>query len=455
MASNQVPQDVESERSLLASLCAPGNEAQALEVGSSLCEADFIHPVHRDLFKAMMKLAMAGDEITPFALRDSMGEASSKYRDSGFFITLTELLGAGEIGRPAKLAEILVKKRKYRDLTKLGYMLSSQASNEECPVEELVGEASAVIADLSQGRIKKGLKAIGDVGVSAIQTITEIRAGRRMGGVATGIPRLDYMTGGGFKPGQLIILAARPGIGKTALALQWAFRMAEKSGPVAFWMLEMSEEEVWNRIAGRRAGVPSFKIANGMMDKSEWQKVQDAREDIQGYPLLLNDQAEITVPEIRIQYDRALAQMGEIKAGFVDYLQLLTSPKDGNKNKSEATRVGELSRSLKLMAKDRGVPLIVLSQLNREVEKRSNGKPQLSDLRDSGSIEQDADMVIFLHRKTLDPKDNTAELIVAKHRNGPTGVITLETDMTTYDFKEKTRETNPEPPPVARHESLL
>ena len=279
--------------------------------------------------------------------------------------------------------------------------------------------------------------------------IVDVAEGRATPGIPLGIPRLDRMLGGGVKPGQLIVLAARPGIGKSALAVQWCEHTARRNMRSALWSLEMGAEEIWTRLAAKQTRIQSYRLATGNLNQAEWLALEEAKENIQTLPLLINDQAEITTLGIRAQMDHALSRFGKVGLGVVDYLQLMTSMKDANRQKSESTRVGEITRAFKLLAKDRGVPIILLSQLNREVEKRAGGKPQLSDLRDSGSIEQDADVVLFLHRKPQNQQsdvhseasDDTAELIVAKNRNGPTGIIPLTADLANFTFYERERET--------------
>lgn len=447
MAEAQLPEDVEAERSLLATLCAPGNETVAAQVASTLDGQDFLKPQHRAVFQALVKILSVGSEINCMTLHDEMKKQHTAPL-IGNFTGLVELLAAEEVGKPSVLADILKSKRRFRDLIKLGANLARQAAGETASPEELIQEITAAAMLMVQGRERKGLEYINAVGESAMQRMVDVAEGRATPGLPTGLPKLDHLLGGGFKPGQLIILAARPGIGKSALAIQWAEYVATRHATVAAWILEMGAEEVWYRLASKHTHIPSYRLATGQLNAAEWQDLHRAKADIQGLPLLINDQAEITPLEIRSQLDHATARYGSIGLAVVDYLQLMTGNKDSNRQKSEATRVGELSRALKLMAKDRGIPVVILSQLNREVEKRTGGRPQLSDLRDSGSIEQDADVVCFLHRKPdkdAEPGaiDDTAELILAKNRNGPLGTIPLSADLANFTFRERERETNP------------
>ena len=451
----KLPEDIESERSLLATLCAPGAETQAAEVVPALRDDDFVHPHHRLTFRALRSLLSEQSEVSVITLRDAvvrMGEG-----DRLPFTTLVEILGGEDVMRPQVLADILRRKASLRRLIHLGAKLVRQASGEEGSPEALIEQASSELVDLAQGKTHKGLKLLADVGDQALARIREVAEGRRSAGIGTGLPRLDEMTGGGFKPGELIILAARPGVGKTTLAMEWAQRAADRAGTVAFFSLEMSESELWNRMAANQAGIPSHRLKTGHLSGFEWSKLEAAKDDLQQLPLLVNDQAEISVPEIRGQVDRAIARFGSVGLVVVDYLQLISSQRGSQAaRQNESVRVAEISRGLKLLAKDRGVPVVVLSQLNRESEKRQGGRPQLSDLRDSGAIEQDADVVAFLHRKITpgDDQDTSAELIIAKQRSGPTGVIYLTGDLQHFRFVQREREAISTLKPVALKEFI-
>ncbi len=454
---DNLPEDVVAERSLLATLCAPGNETMAGEIVSGMEAKDFMAPQHRAVFRALVKIMSEGGEVNAMTLRDEM-KTQRTFELIGNFAGLVELLSAEEVGRPSVLTDILRRKRKLRELIQWGAQMSRRAAAEEVSPEEIIEEVTSGIMGMIQGGSKKGLNYLHTVGEAAMKRIQDVAEGRSLPGLPTGIPKLDRMLGGGFKPGQLIVLAARPGIGKTALAIQWAEHAANRHSTAAVWILEMSSEEVWTRLASRKTHIPSHRLATGQISQEEWRELYQAKVDLQGLPLLINDQAEITPMEIRAQLDHAIARYGSIGLGVVDYLQLMTGNKDGNRQKSESIRVGEMTRSLKILAKDRAIPIVLLSQLNREVEKRQGGRPQLSDLRESGSIEQDADIVIFMHRKPdleAEPGalDDTAELTLAKNRNGPLGSIHLTADLASFSFRERERETNPDsvgppnPPP--------
>ena len=446
----RLPEDIEAERALLATCSSAGAELAAAETTNLLTEEDFVHPAHRAVFKAMKALVEAQIEINPLTLKDALDQAGDLSRVGGF-TGLVELLGAEEVGRPSVLVDLLVRKRKLRQLIRLGAQLVRQAAEEEAPPESLVEEAATNLFRLAQGERKKGLEHISDVAKTAYEALLDRIEGRGSTGLRVGFPRLDAITQG-FQPGNLIILAARPGIGKTALALNWLLRSAmNHKAHVAFFSLEMSKEEVFNRLLSAHSSLNMKAIQAGGFDDEIHGRLLRSRDALLEMPIYINDQAGITVREITAIVDRHMSQSnGRMDMVIVDYLQLMTSPENSRAAKqSESTRVGEISRGFKLLAKDKGMPVVVLSQLNREVEHRQGGRPQLSDLRDSGAIEQDADMVMFIHRKMKalmegEEEDRSAELLLSKHRNGPTGAVGLYFEGEYARYREMERTTDPD-----------
>jgi replicative DNA helicase len=447
---DRLPEDPEAERALLATICAPGSELVAAEIAFAITEEEFVHPGHRAVFKALRTLLEAQLEVNAITLKDTLDQAGELGRINGYQ-GLVELLSAEEVGRPQVLADLLVRKRKQRQLIRLGAQLVRQASEEEAPPDTLVEQAAGDLFRLQQGEARRGLEHIHDVAFEAMDRLLERLDGKGAAGLRVGFSRLDAITQG-FQPGNLIILAARPGIGKTALALNWALRASvQHDAHVAFFSLEMSKEEVFNRLLAAHASVNMKAVQAGAFDEAVQAKLLTARDDLVRRPLFICDQATLTVREITAMVDRHLARANQrLDMVVVDYLQLLSSPSDSRAAKqSEAVRIGEISRAFKLLAKDRGIPVVVLSQLNREVEHRQGGRPQLSDLRDSGAIEQDADMVMFIHRKMRpvmegDAEDRSAELILSKHRNGPTGVVALYFEGEFARYREMERTTDGE-----------
>jgi replicative DNA helicase len=448
----RLPEDIEAERALLATCCAAGAETAAAEISFILTEEDFVHPAHRAVFKALKTLLEAQVEVNSLTLKDALDQAGDLARVGGF-TGLVDLLSAEEVGRPQVLADLLIRKRKLRQLIRLGAQLVRQAAEEEAPPDTLVEQAAVDLFRLAQGHDRRGLEHIGDVAKEAMNNLLDRLEGRGSTGLRVGFSRLDAITQG-FQPGNLIILAARPGIGKTALALNWCLRSAMYHGAhAAFFSLEMSKEEVFNRLLSAHSGINLKSVLATGGDEQIQARLLKSRDALLELPIYINDQAAITTREITAMVDRHLSQSNQkLDILFVDYLQLLSSPESSRAAKqSEATRIGEISRGFKLLAKDHGLPVVVLSQLNREVEHRQSGRPQLSDLRDSGAIEQDADMVMFIHRKMQPSQDGgdddkSAELIIGKHRNGPVGSVGLYFEGEFARYREMERNTDAELP---------
>ncbi|HWQ07481.1 MAG TPA: replicative DNA helicase, partial [Holophaga sp.] len=420
----------------------------ASEIVFQLTEEDFVDPRHRAVFKALRDLLEGRIEINPLTLKDILDQNGDLGRVGGY-PGLMELLGAEEVAKPRVLADLLERKHKLRKLIRLGAQMARQAAEEEAPPETLVEQAATDLMRLAQGRQRRDLEHVREVSLDAMAVLLERLEGRSATGLKVGFSRLDSITQG-FQPGNLIVLAARPGIGKTALALNWLLRSAMyQNAHAAFFSLEMSKEEVFSRLLSAHARINMKQIQAGAFDDAVHAQILRSRDALIEMPIFINDQAAITVREITAMVDRHLAQANQkLDLIIVDYLQLMSSPQDSRAAKqSEAVRIGEISRAFKLLAKDHGLPVVILSQLNREVEHRQGGRPQLSDLRDSGAIEQDADMVMFIHRRMKplaegEEEDRSAELLLAKHRNGPTGMVPLYFEGEFANFREMERTTD-------------
>jgi replicative DNA helicase len=447
----RLPEDIDAERSFLATCCAPGAGFVASEAVFNLAEEDFVHPAHRAVFRALKALIEAQVEVNSLTLKDALDQDDSLNKVGGY-PGLVELLAGEDVERPQVLADVIRRKAKLRRLVHLGAQLVRQAAEEDESPEVLVDQTAQSLFHLAQGDAKaKGLLSIQAVADDTMERLSDRMEGRLSPGVRVGFSRFDELTQG-FQPGNLIVLAARPGIGKTALALNWVLRAAqERDGRPghcgAFFSLEMSHEEVFMRLLAAQSQTNMKDLQSGRAT-GRMENVLKARDELVQMPLFICDRASITVPQIQNMIVKQGSQSNRrVEFVIVDYLQLLSSPEGSRGAKqNEAVRIGEISRGLKLMAKDFGIPVVVLSQLNREVEHRTGGRPQLSDLRDSGAIEQDADMVAFIHRKMMpsasEEPDPSAELIVAKHRNGPTAIIQLHFQGEFAMYREMVRETS-------------
>lgn len=417
-----LPEDLDAERVLLSTLCAPGAEAMAAECLDRLVEDDFTHPNHRRVFVALRDLIRKGSEVSTVGILDALGRGA---KTLGGMAGLVEILSGEEVGRPMVLVEILARHRRRRELIRLGSQVAKAAEDGEQPPESIADTAAKALADLQVTGNRGGLVEVRE----ATGQVLDALQGTAAPGTWTGFSRLDAVTQG-FQPGQLIVLAARPGIGKSTLVLNWLLNAASTSGWGSLHSLEMQRAEVVRRLACNQGNVPAGAVKERRLTQGQLQDFLQAIRVIEGLPLLINDAGSVTAQDVRSQVLRECARRGCPPAlVVVDYLQLVSSPAEA-KGKSEALRIGEISRAFKLLAKDAGAPVVVLSQLNREIEK-ANRKPVLSDLRDSGAIEQDADIVAFIHRPPKpqvagDEPDRSATLVIAKHRDGPTAEIPLE-----------------------------
>jgi len=417
-----LPEDIESERALLATICAPGAERAAEEIAPALSPDDFVHPAHKAILKAVQALVFKRGEINPLTLKDELDNNGDLSRVGGY-AGLIEIMGDVEVGRPRALVDILAKKRKLRALIRMGAGLIDSATEETEP-DEIIEAACSALAGMALSTREDGPVVVGNLTDECVSQIMAEAAVTSRFGLRTGFYRFDGITRG-LKPGELIILAARPGVGKSTLALNWALRSAQRN-TIALFSLEMSKEELTRKLLTDASGLDLRNL--NTRDQEQMETLNQAKRDLDSLPIHIDDRSGINVRQIRTKVERLQAR-GSVGLVIVDYLQLLTSV-DRNTKQNETNRIGEISRELKIMAKDCKVPVLVLSQLNRDVEKRTNGKPQLSDLRDSGCIEQDADLVVFINRKIvpgLSPElqDKAAELHIAKHRNGPCGSVPL------------------------------
>ena len=416
-----LPEDLDAERVLLSTLCAPGAEGMAAECLERLVEEDFTHPNHRMVCAALRSLIKRGEEVSAVALLDALGKNAKVL---GGMAGLVEILSGEEVGRPMALVEILARHRRRRELIRLGAQVAKAAEEGEQPPEAIADTAAKALADLQASGSRGGLVEVRAATAQVLDTLQ----GTTAPGTFTGFSRLDAVTQG-FQPGQLIVLAARPGIGKSTLVLNWLLNAASTSGWCSIHSLEMQRAEVVKRLACNQGNVPAGAVKERRLTQGQLQDFLQAIRVIEGLPMLINDAGSVTAMDVRSQVLRECTRRGCPPAlVVVDYLQLVSSPAEA-KGKSEALRIGEISRAFKLLAKDAGAPVVVLSQLNREIEK-ANRKPVLSDLRDSGAIEQDADIVAFIHRPPKpqmgDEPDRSATLVIAKHRDGPTAEIPLE-----------------------------
>lgn len=441
----QMPHSIEAEQAVLgAILISPEALSTALEY---VKVESFYVEQHRELFRLMLSLFMGANTggmdilvVLNEALRRGIFESEAEGKKYLFSLA-DSVISADNIGN---YAQIVAEKYTARQLATVARELLRDVSAGAESAETLLDSAEQRIYDIRQGRDVHGLVPIAQVVSDTYRTIGE-RAGpdrAKFIGASTGFSRLDDITGG-MNNSDLVILAARPGMGKTSFALNLSMNVARKSGKnVAIFSLEMSMEQIVQRMLSIEAKVDSHKLRTGLLEHAEWMSLAESADLLSVMNIVLSEATGITVPQMKAQL-RRVKDLGMV---VIDYLQLMDSP---TKSDNRVLVISEITRSLKLMAKELNVPVLLLSQLNRAVETRPDKHPQLSDLRESGSIEQDADIILFLYNeyyylKEKAERPNITECIIAKNRHGETGKIDLVWDAAFTRFS--TPETHLTPP---------
>ncbi len=443
----QMPHSIEAEQGVLGSvLLNPDMLPLALELISS--EAFYLEQ-HRELFRLMESMftganASGMDIIVVLNEAVRRGIFENEAEGKRYLYAISNEVPAPE--NVKNYAKIVAEKYYARSLAAVARDLLREIAAGSETSENLLDSAEQRIYDIRQGRDVRGLVSISDVVVRAYREVGE-RAGPdrdQFIGARTGFPNLDSVTGG-MNRSDLVILAARPGMGKTSFALNLAMNVAHNSGKeVAIYSLEMSMEQLVTRMLSTKAKVDSYKLRTGRLDPKEWASLAESADLLADMNIYLSETSGVTVSQMKAQLRRR-PNLGMV---VIDYLQLMSSP---DKNDNRVLEISAITRNLKLMAKELNVPVLLLSQLNRAVEQRPDKHPQLADLRDSGSIEQDADIILFLyndfyyHREKAE-RPNITECIIAKNRHGETGKIDLIWDAQYTRFS--TPETQLEAPPV-------
>ncbi len=422
------PNALDAERALLGGVMIdPAAFEKVIEEG--LAADDFYRKAHGIVFKAMIDLYHQAEPVDTLTVVDELMRRGQLETVGGAAqVAQLEALipTAAHVGAYARLIR---EKSTLRRLIETATQIVTAAYKQERRVEEILDEAERAILAISEANVRKGIVPMAELVKRATEQLEKAyNAKSAITGIATGFRDLDNMTSG-FQPGDLVIIAARPSMGKTAFTLNVAAHAAMRAhAPVAFFSLEMGADQLVQRLLGAEARIDISALRKGFIQRHEWAKLAQAAGELGEAPLYIDETPSISVAEMRTKC-RRLAQEGGIKMIIVDYLQLMTGP-PGIENKAQ--EVGEISKGLKTLARELNVPVIALSQLNRGVESRTDKRPMMSDLRESGAIEQDADLIAFLYREEYYLKDKTpedklgvAEVIVGKHRNGPTGFVEL------------------------------
>ncbi len=395
----------------------------------------FYQEAHQKIFTAAVDLSTREKPIDLLTITEEMRKRE-QLEEVGGATYISQL--TSRVGSAAHLeyhARIIAQKYIQRELIRVSSEIQTRSYDETIDVDDLLDFSEKELLNIAEGNIKKETVKINKLISDALHQIEE--AGKRddsLSGIPSGFSGLDRLTSG-WQPSDLVIVAARPSMGKTAFVLSMARNIAvNHERPIAFFSLEMASLQLVNRLIVAETQLPSDKIRNGNLENYQWEQLEYKIKDLEQAPIYIDDTPAISIFELRAKC-RRLKQKYNVQAVIIDYLQLMTAGQSGNMGSREQ-EVSTISRSLKSISKELNVPIIALSQLNRSVEMRSgNKRPQLSDLRESGAIEQDADLVLFIHRPEyygidVDEEGNSlrgiAEIIIAKHRNGPIGDVQLK-----------------------------
>ncbi|MDP3956462.1 MAG: replicative DNA helicase [bacterium] len=432
------PQNLEAEQSVLGALLIDKNAI--INVADVITPQDFYKPAHEKIYNAILELYGKNQPIDLLSLSSLLKEKAT-LKDVGGMSYLTELVNSvPTASHAAHYANIVKEKKILRDLISASAEISENAYESVRDTDVLLDEIEQKILAISQHSVSKKFIRLQDELSEAYERIERLHKGEgRLRGIPTGFPDLDNLTSG-LQKSDFIVIGARPSLGKTSLALDIAKNAALLSKqPVGVFSLEMAREQITDRLIASESQVALWKLRTGKItDDVEFEMIQQALDRLSQAPLYIDDS-----PSPNILQMRSMARRLQVEHGLgliiVDYLQLITPRSGGNDNMVQ--QITEISRGLKSLARELEVPVIALSQLSRDVDKRDSKVPRLSDLRESGAIEQDADLVLFIYRKDRERSDvppeeqNIAEIIIAKHRNGALGSIKLKFDAERATFR--------------------
>jgi len=418
------PQDLEAEMSVLGGMLL--SKDAIADVVEELRGNDFYKPAHQTVFDAVIDLYGRGEPADPVTVASELNKRGELSRIGGAPYLHSLMSSVPTAANAGYYARIVRERAVLRRLVEAGTRIVQMSYAETGEVDDIVDRAQAEVYAVTERRSSEDYVPLSEIMEGALDEIEAISSrGGTMVGVPTGFTDLDRLTNG-LHPGQLVVLAARPAIGKSTLGLDLARSASIRHGMSSvIFSLEMARNEITMRLLSAEARVALHHMRSGTMSDDDWTRLARKMSEVASAPLFIDDSPNMSMMEIRAKC-RRLKQRNDLKLVVVDYLQLMTS---GRRVESRQQEVAEFSRSLKLLAKELEVPVVAISQLNRGPEQRTDKRPMMSDLRESGSIEQDADVVILLHREDAyereSPRAGEADLIVAKHRNGPTSTVTV------------------------------
>ena len=420
-----MPHSIEAEQSVIGAMLM---DSEAIEIASEMLrEEDFYARQYGVLFSAILEMHTKGEAVDPVTLQTRLREKNLPpeiYGSSAIFELIEQVPTSANI---KTYAGIVAEKSLLRRMIRANEEIAGACYTQKDDVEEILNQAEKKIFEISQKRDADGFVPIRQIVLNAIDKIeyaSHIKG--NVTGLSTGFTDLDNRTAG-FQPSDLILIAARPSMGKTALVLNIAQHMTLRENRcTAIFSLEMSKEQLTNRLFSMESHVDAQKIRTGDLTEQEWADLIESAGNIGESKLIIDDTPAISVPQMRSKCRKYKIEFG-LEMVIVDYLQLMSG--SGRSGESRQQEISDISRSLKALARELNVPVVALSQLSRAVESRPNHRPMLSDLRESGAIEQDADVVMFIYRDDYynpdSEKKGVAEIIIAKQRNGPIGTVEL------------------------------
>ena len=421
------PHDLDAERAVIGAMLVSENAVSV--VGETLAAEDFYSETHRVLYGTMMRLYSRGEPIDQLTLSNELSSVGEFDRIGGRQYIFRLVESVPTTANAARYAEIVRGKALLRAVIDAGSRIQQEAFSEPEDVTQALDAAEQLIYGVSNRQLKEHLAPVSELAPGALELIQRLYEQEgEVTGVESGFEDLDRLTTG-FHKSDLVILAARPAMGKTALALNIIWHAAGVNKlPVAIFSLEMSKEQLVQRLMSQTTRIRTQDLRSGNVKAEDWPKLVRGVAEVAKAPIWIDDTAGVTLMEMRAKVRRLVSRLnaqGETPLSLVvvDYLQLMVG--QGNRADNRQQEIAEISRGLKVLARDLDVPVLAIAQLSRAVEQRHDKRPLLSDLRDSGAIEQDADMVMFLYRDEYYNPDSDdkgiAEVIVGKHRNGPTG----------------------------------
>ena len=428
VAERTLPHNLEAERSVLGAILLHND---AFNLAAEVIDSkDFFRDAHRRIFDKMVKLAERGDAIDLVTLKEELGRAGELDEIGGPAYITALVDGVPRSTNVEHYARIIKEKATLRNLIYSANKILTTAYEGGEDADVILDQAEHAIFAIADDKVRDGFVSLRDLAQASLETIEKLHAHKELiTGVPTGFTDLDEMTSG-LQPSDLIIIAARPSMGKTSLALNMAQHVGTKTDmTVGLFSLEMSKEQLFLRLLTSEARIDAHRLRGGFLGERDWGKLSQAIGTLSEAKIFIDDTPSIGVLEMRAKCRRLKAEHG-LHMVVVDYIQLMQGR---GRFENRTLEVASISRSMKGLAKELNVPIVVLSQLSRAPESRSDHRPQLSDLRESGALEQDADVVVFIYREDLYGEKNqpaaeaqgVAEIIVGKQRNGPTGVVKL------------------------------